>query len=133
MKLSELSLQYEKSAVACRQRISALQRQFERERLSENEKIALLRRIYILDDMARDASATAAYLKNYYGDDENDGNKQRAGISGAAQLSEARLGQKHDKYGGAGALCHRGRAYTAAAANGGNVLSAANDHGGYCR
>ena len=66
MKLDELALEYRDSASACRARVCALRRELALMRGSETQKIRLRRRISILGEMARDASATANYLESYY-------------------------------------------------------------------
>ena len=132
MKLMELSEQYRESGLACRKRAAELRAQLGDEDMGETLRIRLLRRISILESMARDALATANYLKNYYGDDENEENKQGRGISGTEKLSEACLGYG-ETYGlGIRQQSNCRGAYAPSAAACGNVLSAANSHAVYC-
>jgi len=66
MRLHELAGQYRDSSVACRTRVSTLRHELAAMRGSETQKIRLRRRITILTEMAREASAIAKYLESYY-------------------------------------------------------------------
>lgn len=66
MRLNELAEQYRDSSDACRARVSMLRRELGAFHGSETQKIRLRRRITILTEMAREASATAKYLERYY-------------------------------------------------------------------
>ena len=126
MNLKELSAEYRKSGLACKNRADRLKPLLQSPEICEMERLRLRRRIYMLESMGREALATAKYLINYYGDDENAEYQQRRGISGLEELPEACFGGEF--CGGARALCNTGSAYAATAAACPNVLFAANAH-----
>ena len=66
MSLYELAGQYRDSSAACKMRVKSLRCELASMHGSETQKIRLRRRISILTEMARDASATARYLESYY-------------------------------------------------------------------
>ena len=66
MSLYELAGQYRDSSAACRLRVKTLRNELASTHGSETQKIRMRRRITILTEMARDASATAKYLESYY-------------------------------------------------------------------
>ena len=71
MTLTQLSEQYRESGKKCRDRADELRITLETVPMSETERLLLRRRIYILETMARQTTATAKYLRYYYGEPQN--------------------------------------------------------------
>ena len=67
MELRELGMEYAFSAKQCRERASELRRSLKTAEMSSSKRIALMRRIAMLEEMGRQASAIGRYLCNYYG------------------------------------------------------------------
>ena len=67
MTLSEMAVEYRKSAELLRTGLKKLKLQLETENLCEMDRLRLRRRILRLEAMLRDTAATAYYLENYYG------------------------------------------------------------------
>ena len=72
MTLTELSKEYLQSAEPLRRRLRELNEALKTEPLCEMERLRLNRRICVLTTMLRDTVATAKYLENYYGRNENE-------------------------------------------------------------
>ena len=70
MSLFTLGEEYQAAARALRQRIREIQESADEDLLTETERVLLRRRLSTLITMARDASATGRYLKNYYGKED---------------------------------------------------------------
>ncbi len=130
MTLKELSLEYRESGLVCKARADKLKPLLRAPELCEMERLRLRRRIYILEAMGKEAMATANYLKNYYGDEAYDDNRQGRRVSGAEELPQACIG-KSGKHVGACALRCGGSTYAAAASACGNVLYPSDAHALY--
>lgn len=94
MTLKEMSGEYFAGAQSCRTRIAELERQLEEQPMCEIDRLRLRRRICILRGMMRDTLAISRYLKNYYGDDEDAGEKieficTAGGVYGAQAVHKA--------------------------------------------
>ena len=94
MTLAEMAEEYRADALRLRARGAELTKACGTEKLSETEKIILRRRICILNTMERDLTATARYLKNYYGRNGDDGDgtaegNEKTGVSCAETVCEA--------------------------------------------
>ena len=72
MTLTELSHEYMQSAEPIRLRLHELNEQLKTQRMCEMERMRINRRICVLTTMLRDTVATAKYLENYYGSDDNE-------------------------------------------------------------
>ncbi len=70
MSLYALGEEYQAAARALRERIRELRESTDESVLTETERVLLRRRLSTLITMARDASATGRYLKNYYGKED---------------------------------------------------------------
>lgn len=72
MTLTQLSREYMQSAQPIRLRLHELNEQLRTQHMCEMERMRINRRICVLTTMLRDTVATARYLENYYGRDENE-------------------------------------------------------------
>ena len=72
MTLTQLSEQYRDSGKKCRDRADELIKTLKTAPMSETERLLLRRRIYMIETMARQTTATANYLRDYYGGLRND-------------------------------------------------------------
>lgn len=72
MTLQELALEYRQSGQALRERVRELEPLLSKPELSETQRLELRRRVSILRSMARDTVATARYLQDYYGKEEQE-------------------------------------------------------------
>ena len=72
MTLSEMAVEYRKSAALCRDRLAKLNHDLRYGKMCEMDRLRLRRKALQLEAMLRDTAATAKYLENYYGDDNNE-------------------------------------------------------------
>lgn len=72
MTLSEMAVEYRKSAELLRSGLKKLRLRLETENLCEMDRLRLRRKILQLETMLRDTTATAFYLENYYGGKRDD-------------------------------------------------------------
>jgi predicted Zn-dependent protease len=70
MTLKQMSAEYQLSGDKCRNAIKILREKIRDAETSETERLLLRRQCLMLDDMAREAHATAAYLAGYYPKEE---------------------------------------------------------------
>jgi len=70
MTLHALGEEYQAAARALRERIREIEDGVDESVLTETERVLLRRRLSTLISMARDASATGKYLRNYYGKED---------------------------------------------------------------
>lgn len=122
MELKQLGMEYRSSARACRERAAQLRLGLSREQQTPSDCIALRRRISMLEEMARQASAIGRYLINYYGEEVfKDGTDTDLGISELTRLLKEAgpLGQPASPNAGRG---HRAGADAAPGADGAHVL-----------
>ena len=134
MNLNELSEQYRAGGEACRLRAAQLTEVLKTEKLPEMERMRLRRRICILMTMARESAATAKYLKNYYGDDDNGKHEhvcKGRRVSVTAPLSEDDGKRGQGRTCRVGKMLNRGGSDPAPKTACCHVLPGANAHAGY--
>ena len=133
MNLSELGVQYQESAAACRKRAAQLREILKNGQLSEMETLLMRRRINMLLEMAGDAAAVGKYLKNYYG--RKDKHADTAVFEGDGVSEHSWLDEIFGGEGDHGEAAFHGAARGsdgAAGADGASVLHRAAHDAGHC-
>ena len=135
MGLLEMAEEYRISGEKCRKRLYELRRALCAQNLPEGEKYLLRRRITILDDMAREATAISKYLAHYYDGrttlEQHKDNGSAGGIFEMEKRASQHWGQGEREGASSFAGCVKG--FDAeAGADGFDVLFAAALYGRYC-